>query len=125
MIRKLSVGAVAAFISLTVSASAADLPARMPVKAVPVVAPAFSWTGCFIGGNAGGLWATKNWRAAPGEPTIGFGGVAVGTPFGSHDVNSWVAGAQLGCDYQFAGNWVIGIQGDYDWSAITTASSTH
>ena len=37
-------------------ATAADLPARMPVKA-PVVEPApFSWTGFYIGVHGGGAW---------------------------------------------------------------------
>ena len=37
-------------------AAAADLPARMPVKA-PVIAPApFSWTGFYLGIHGGGAW---------------------------------------------------------------------
>jgi outer membrane immunogenic protein len=90
----------------------------MAVKARPMVAPpvVYSWTGCYIGGNVGGLWANKAWRVAPGDPSIGVGGIAVGTPFGTTDVNSWLGGGQIGCDYQFAGNWVVGIQADYDWS---------
>ena len=31
-------------------------------------------------------------------------------------VDSWLGGVQAGCDYQFAGGWVIGIQGDYAWT---------
>jgi opacity protein-like surface antigen len=52
--------ATAALIALASPASAADM--RLPVyKAAPVV-PAWSWTGCFLGGHAGGLWATqKDW----------------------------------------------------------------
>src|SRR5581483_1274201 len=43
-------------------------------------------------------------------------------PLGSDDMNSWLAGAQSGCDYQFASRFVIGIQGDYAW---TDAKSSH
>src|SRR5260370_7555813 len=50
---------------VSTSAMAADLrPARGPAPVytkAPMMAPAFSWTGCYIGGNAGGLWAKKDW----------------------------------------------------------------
>jgi hypothetical protein len=40
-----------------IAAQAAD----MPIKARPLPPPAaFSWTGCHIGGNAGGKWATTS-----------------------------------------------------------------
>ena len=29
-----------------------------------------------------------------------------------------VAGGQVGCDYQFASNWVIGAAGDFSWASI-------
>jgi len=94
------------------SAMAADLtrpgPAPVYTKA-PMMAPAFSWTGCYIGGNVGGLWAKKDWTDA----ATGFGESSV-------DVNSWLAGAQVGCNYQVS-TWVFGVQGDYDW---TNASAT-
>ena len=46
-------GAAIAFSAGVVSASAADLPARMSTKA-PIVAPvaAYNWTGCYIGEEA-------------------------------------------------------------------------
>jgi outer membrane immunogenic protein len=98
-------------------ATAAD----MAVKARPMapVPAAFSWTGCFIGGNAGGLWARKDWNTASGDPS----GFPVGTAFGSHDPTGFLGGAQVGCDYQFAGSYVIGIQGDYDWSNTKGSSA--
>ncbi|HLX14688.1 MAG TPA: hypothetical protein VKS24_05720 [Bradyrhizobium sp.] len=38
-------------------ALAADLPARMPVKAPPVVAAVpYTWTGCYGGGHIGAGW---------------------------------------------------------------------
>ena len=70
----------------------------------------FSWTGCYIGGHIGGLWAKKDWTNR--DPLL----APLGTSFGSHDADSWLGGVQAGCDYQFAGGFVIGIQGDYAWT---------
>jgi outer membrane immunogenic protein len=95
-------------------ALAADLPARpapAPYKAPPPVYVGYSWTGCFLGGNGGGVWVKKDYSYTTGA-------IAAGT----HDANSWLAGVQVGCDYQFAGGFVIGIQGDYDWA---NASGSH
>ncbi len=91
-------------------AMAADMPVKAP-RPAPV--ETFSWTGCFIGGNAGGLRAHKDWYArddffAPTAQVVGF-------YYGGHDAKSWVGGVQAGCDYQF-GAVVVGIQGDYDWA---------
>ena len=89
------------------SAMAADMrPAPAPVYTkAPMMAPLFTWTGCYVGGNAGGLWAKKTWS---------------GGAVSSADVSSWLAGGQIGCNYQVS-TWVFGIQGDYDW---TNASAT-
>jgi outer membrane immunogenic protein len=96
------------------SAMAADLtrPAPAPVYTKAPMMPAFSWTGCYVGGNVGGLWAKKDWTniAGPAESSV--------------DVSSWLAGGQVGCNYQVS-TWVFGIQGDYDWTnASATASDT-
>jgi outer membrane immunogenic protein len=87
-----------------VPAGAADL-SRPIYKAPPPPppVPVFTWTGCYIGGNVGGLWVNKD----------------VSGPFGgtvSADGSSWAAGLQAGCDYQFAGGFVVGIQADHDWT---------
>jgi outer membrane immunogenic protein len=96
---------------ISYQASAADLPTKAP-KLVP--APfVYRWTGCFVGGHVGGLWAHKSWTLTAPDPT---------TPVGSHSADSWLGGAQVGCDYQFANNFVIGIQGDYAW---TDAKGSH
>jgi outer membrane immunogenic protein len=88
-----------------VSALAADLPAPVYTKA-PVLAPVllYSWTGCYVGGNGGGLWVRKDWSRT-----------ATGTVMGSHDADNGLGGVQAGCNYQ-TGSWVFGIQGDYDWT---------
>ena len=54
----LALAATAAFAG---QAIAADMPARMPAKAAPVVAPVANWTGCYIAGGGGyGLWQQES-----------------------------------------------------------------
>src|SRR5262245_4992710 len=38
-------------------------------------------------------------------------------PF-NHDTSGGVAGGQVGCSYQFASNWVVGVEGELWWSGI-------
>ena len=40
-------------IAVAGSASAADMPARMALKAPVVAAVPFTWTGCYVGAQAG------------------------------------------------------------------------
>ena len=42
--------------------------------------------------------------------------------FGSHDTDGFLGGIQGGCDYQFAGGFVIGIQADYAWTNADSSS---
>jgi outer membrane immunogenic protein len=88
------------------AASAADLPARMPVKAAPYVqAPLFTWTGFYIGGNVGYGWSS-------GDGTFTIGGVT-GPYSGSGD--GVVGGVQAGYNWQ-SGPWVFGIETDFQGS---------
>jgi len=113
--RKFLLG-TATLIALLSPAISADI--RAPVyKALPPVEPVWSWTGCYVGGHAGGLWAEqKKWTVRT------LGGAYYGQSLGGHDADSWVGGVQAGCDYQFAGGFMIGIQGDY---ALTDAEGSH
>jgi outer membrane immunogenic protein len=111
---------VLAFSALVVSpVMAADMaprPAPPVYKAPPPIVPIWSWTGCYFGGHFGGVWSTKDWTdATPGDLTFG-------QSFGSHNVNGWLGGIQGGCDYQFAGGFVIGIQADYAWTNANARS---
>jgi len=99
--------------SLTIAANA-DGFEHSSRGAAPAV---WSWTGCYVGGNVGGVWdRSENWTV--GTP----GGAFFGESLGGHDVDGWIGGVQAGCDYQFAGGFVIGAQGDYGW---TNADGTH
>lgn len=98
------------------AASAAD----MAVKARPMPAPpvmTYNWTGCYIGGNVGGGWAKTD------QDQIGkVAGTVINpsNPFGSSTGSNVIGGAQIGCDYQFAGNWVVGVQGMFDFGNLNS-----
>jgi outer membrane immunogenic protein len=92
-------------------AMAADLARPVYKAAPPPPVYAYSWTGCYIGGNGGGMWVRKEYSLTQ---LVGF--TVPSTNFGSHDASSGIGGVQAGCNYQFAGGWVVGIQGDYDWA---------
>jgi len=98
----------ASAITFTQIASAADLPRK-----VPVYAPVFSWTGCYVGGNIGYGWGREtvsisNLGQTTGVPELA--GVSLGPVTGN--TNGFLGGGQVGCNYQFAPNWVVGIEGD-------------
>jgi outer membrane immunogenic protein len=97
------------------SAVAADLARPAPVYAPPpVLVPLFTWTGCYVGGNVGGVWASRDWTDQTLlSPTFG-------VDLGSNTASGAIGGLQGGCNYQ-VGAWVFGIQGDYDW---TNANNT-
>jgi outer membrane immunogenic protein len=102
-----------ACLALAGPSMAADLarPAPAPVYIPPpVVVPVFTWTGCYVGGNVGGIWAADTW-----SDTV-YGG------FGSSTASGGFGGGQIGCNYQ-VGAWVFGIQGDYDWTNANSNSA--
>jgi len=106
MIKNILLAGTALATLVSGSAMAADLrPARAPIYTkAPMMAPAFSWTGCYVGGNAGGLWSNETWSLA-----------TTGAAQSTQDTSGGLAGGQIGCNYQVS-TWVFGIQGDYDWA---------
>ena len=101
------------------AAAAADLSAPVTTKApVTVVAPVFSWTGCYLGGNAGGGWTSHDGRQGiinAGNATLNAG---VGVPVSLDTASSGaIGGGQLGCNYQ-TGLFVAGIETDIQASGI-------
>jgi len=115
--------AVLSFVALSVgamtqAAAAADLAVRSPPYKAPPPVAIFNWTGCYVGGNVGGLWSNREWD----DGGIFAGDPFAGQSFGNQSVSSWIGGAQIGCNYQFAGGWVVGVQGDYDWTSATSSS---
>jgi hypothetical protein len=93
----------------TAAAYAADSRA-VPVKAPARVAPAYNWTGCYVG--AGGGYGMLDQESTPFV-----GGVPVGIS-NDNGGRGWFGTVQAGCDYQIGSNIIIGAFGDYDFSGI-------
>jgi outer membrane immunogenic protein len=92
--------------------SAGAMAADLALKAPPPAAPAPTWTGFYIGVNGGASWAT----AANAINLAGLG--AAGTlPLYSQGLNGFLGGGQIGYNYQ-TGNFLVGVEGDGDWSNI-------
>ena len=107
--------ATVALAALSAPAAAADLATKYPVKAVAV--PVFSWTGFYIGANVGYGGDKFNYNAY--DPA----GLVTGIPgFSYADASitssGFFAGGQIGYNYQFANNVVLGIETDLQWSDI-------
>jgi outer membrane immunogenic protein len=116
-----NVAIVLGLTAITTSATAAD----MPLKAQPRPAPAFSWTGCYVGGYVGGAWShdatfTDQGQLPGGNPAFKSfsGGVIASKQVSPH---SWDAGLQssaigggtLGCNWQPIGSpFVLGLEGE-------------
>jgi outer membrane immunogenic protein len=105
--KQVVIGIVAASLVAS-SALAADLGSKPYVKAPPVVDPVWSWTGLYAGLNAGYSWGRADTTIAPIAlpfPATQFGA------FGQN-VDGWLAGGQLGYNWQVDPKWVVGLEGD-------------
>ena len=85
-----------ALVAFGAAAHAADLPRKAPP--MRAVAPTATWTGFYIGGHVGGAWRY--------DDTV-FGATTSG-----RDAR-FMGGGQIGFDYQFWNQWVIGFEAHY------------
>lgn len=87
-----------------VSASAADL-SRAPLKAPAYIPPVvYNWTGFYVGINGGGGWGRSNF-SGPFSP-------------GSFDTSGGLVGGTVGYNWQLPNQFVLGLEGDIDWTNI-------
>src|SRR5262249_55768797 len=82
-----------------------------PVGAPPVV---YTWTGCYLSGGVGyGMWNQDHFLF---DATTG----TQVTPQDTAGGRGWLGRVGGGCDYQFNGNFVVGVFGDYDFRDMKT-----
>ena len=99
-------------------ATAADL----PLKSEAPFVPRFTWTGCYLGGQIGGGFAKKDITDPVGLVHESFlPGSTTGITTAGLSPSGVVIGGQVGCDYQFAPSWVIGIEGAAAGSTMKTS----
>jgi len=97
-----SVAVVSGLVGLSGAAAAQNPPSR----------PVYQWTGCYVGAQTGGGWGH----------THALTGGQYGTQDMSTDKDGWSLGAQVGCDWQVAPNFVLGLEGMAAWTDIRGAS---
>ena len=99
--------AVAALVTAQ-CAAAADLSVAPLYKAPPpAIAPAYNWSGFYLGINGGGGWGHSNWNTSADR--IGLSGGLVG--------------GTAGYNWQI-GSAVLGLEGDVDWANLKGTNSS-
>src|SRR6516162_7887078 len=122
--KKLFLGSVA-LVALglgTPATFAAERPVPAPAYAPPPPpVPVYTWTGCYVGGNAGTSTGRSTQTTTAGTILTG-GGLGVPAPAltavpvgssiaGDLHLSGFIGGFQGGCNYQ-AGIWVVGAEVD-------------
>jgi len=101
--------ALAAF-GATAPALGADIGARPYYNTPPAyAAPLYNWTGFYIGAHLGGAFSSGNT----------FNGLVL-----SDSSARLLGGVQVGADWQFAPNWVVGAEGQYSWLGSNNFNAT-
>ena len=90
-----------ALLGLATGAVAADLPSRRAPAPIIAAAPIFTWTGFYVGVNAGYGWSNDDFDA------VDFAD--------DEDDGGFVGGAQVGYNYQI-GSFVVGLEGDIQYA---------
>jgi outer membrane immunogenic protein len=107
--KHLGLGLVGALLATT--SHAADMPVKAPAYKAPAAVP-MTWTGFYVGAHVGYGWGHTHKTNVNGNAAY---------PAGTEetaDQNGVLGGLQLGYNYQFAPNWLVGVEGEYSWADV-------
>jgi outer membrane immunogenic protein len=114
--RHLSVAAISAVAILVFTQFAFAAPPPPPTS--------YSWTGCYVGVNVGGIGGNDKYDLSIGggflvPPNLAAIPANQAAYAHSYAPNEWgfTGGGQVGCNYQM-GTWVVGIEGDFNGSSL-------
>lgn len=118
--KKLATYLIAAVGLIGTPTFAADMAVKAPP---PPPAPVYSWTGFYVGLNAGYGW---------GEPSYNFDGdngagrewlFLLNSTSGSFDTSGFVGGGQIGYNWQINQTWVAGLETDINYADVHGSNS--
>jgi outer membrane immunogenic protein len=121
IMKRIFIGIAAVASLLTTSAFAADLAARPYTKAPVMVDPGYNWTGFYVGLNGGYSWGRASTAITGASPLAPIFPIPAVAPF-RQNVNGGLAGGQIGYNWQFDRKWVLGLEGDIQWSGERASS---
>jgi outer membrane immunogenic protein len=116
MFRKILLSSVA-FVAVSGTAFAADLPSRSAPPVYLAPPPVFSWTGVYVGGQVGYQFGSMSNTLSANPPT------GVSAPLATFNTNGVVGGAHLGILAQ-TGIFVYGIEGDVEGASTKGSGSS-
>jgi len=119
MTKRWMMGAAAAALTVAtaVAAQAADLPTRKEAPAPVFVPPPFTWTGFYVGLNAGGIWSSGSRNATLIDP----GALWLSSYFPGgigNNQSGFIGGGQVGYNWQ-TGAFVLGGEADFDGTSLS------
>jgi len=92
-------------------------PPRAPAAYVPTIVPVYSWSGFYLGGNIGYGFASAS---STGCLTGTFNGCGT---ISSSTLDAFIGGGQIGGNWQVAPGFVLGVEGDWQYSAQSSTQN--
>jgi outer membrane immunogenic protein len=110
------VAAVALTVAGAVAAQAADLPTKKAAPAPVYIPPPFTWTGFYVGVNAGGIWGTSSTQSTLYSSSMPWLS-SYNASLNGGSATGFIGGGQAGYNWQ-TGSFVLGVETDFDGTTL-------